>query len=87
MQEALSRAREFFEMQHGLPVQDRLGSLLRWRAAENDTIELRAFPVKGGGTRLEIETVRNDDIVLAFIRQLPQPGLLDELRNRLRGRR
>jgi hypothetical protein len=86
MDDALSRAREFFEMKQGLAVQIRLGARLRWRAPDEDTIELRAFPVRGGGTRLELETVRNDEMVLAFIKELPHPGLLDDLRRRLWGR-
>jgi hypothetical protein len=86
MDDALARAREFFEMKQGLTVQERLGARQRWRAPDADTIELRAFPIKGGGTRLELETVRNDEMVLAFIKELPHPGLLDDLRRQLWGR-
>ncbi|MBA3532112.1 MAG: hypothetical protein H0T73_09355 [Ardenticatenales bacterium] len=80
MVDAIARAREFFELKQGLVVKDRLGVLIRWRGESEDTIELRAFPVKGGGTRLEIDTLHSDELVLAFIRELPRPGLLDNLR-------
>lgn len=79
MQAAIERARAFFEEQHGLAAVERLGPLQRWRGPNEDIIELRAFPARGG-TRLEISTVRNDDLVLQFIRSLPRPGLLDRIR-------
>jgi hypothetical protein len=82
MQDTLLRAREFFEAKQGLQVIDRLGALYRWRGPEGDVIEMRLFPIKEGGTRIEIEALHSDAFVLA----LPQPGLLDELRKRLRRR-
>lgn len=85
MADAIARAREFFEMEHGLRVRDRLGALHRWEGLQGDTIELRAYPIKGGGTRLELDTLHSDEVVRAFIEDLPQPSLLDDLRRRLRG--
>ncbi len=86
MLDAVTRAREFFEMKCGFAVQDRLGALYRWRdPASGDLIEMRSFPIRGGGTRLEIDTRHNDDAVLKFIRELPRPGILEEWRNRWRG--
>lgn len=82
MAQAVARAREFFELQQGLTIRDRLGPLHRWQDPNGDQIELRAFPVKGGGTRLEIDTLRHDEMVRAFIHTLPRPSLLDELRER-----
>ena len=87
MAEAIDRAREYFELQHGLEVHERLGARLRWRGPAGESVALRAFPVRGGTTRLEIDAIRADDLVVAFIRQLPQPGLLHDLRRRLRGTR
>ena len=86
MQDTLLRAREFFEAKQGLEVIDRLGALYRWRGPEGDVIEMRLFPVKDGGTRVEIEALHSDDLVRAFVLALPQPGLLDEIRKRWRGR-
>ncbi len=87
MLDAISRAREFFELRQGFVVEDRLGALHRWRDPSTaDRIELRAFPITGGGTRLELDTLRNDEAVRHFIMELPHPGLLDEVRQRLRGR-
>ncbi len=86
MQETLLRAREFFEAKQGLPVIDRLGALYRWRGPEGDVIEMRLFPIKEGGTRIEIEALHSDEVVRAFVLALPQPGLLDELKKRLRRR-
>jgi hypothetical protein len=85
MTDAVNRAREFFEMKHSLAVKQRLGPRMVWQGEEGDRIELRAFPIKGGSTRLELETLHSDEIVLAFIKDLPRPGLLDDLRHRLRG--
>lgn len=84
MVEAVSRAREFFEMRQGLTVTERLGARYRWQDGAGNAIALRAFPIKGGGTRLELDTLQHDAMVLAFIRALPQPSLLDELRRKLR---
>lgn len=84
MTESVARAREFFELKHGLRVRERLGAVIRWQGVEKDMIELRAFPVRGGGTRLELETLHSDALVMLFIRELPRPSLLDEFRQRLR---
>ena len=80
MQDTLLRAREYFEMKEGLTVIDRLGALYRWRGPEGDVIELRLFPGKGDGTRLEIEAPHSDDSIRGFIAALPQPSLLDDLK-------
>ncbi|MGH2543388.1 MAG: hypothetical protein ACRDIB_11345 [Ardenticatenaceae bacterium] len=85
MPDAVRHAREFFEMKQGLTVQDRLGALYRWRDATGDLVEMRCFPIKGGGTRVEIDTLHHDEIVLQFIRELPRPSVLDDALRRLRG--
>lgn len=85
MADTLQRAREFFELHHGLRLTMQLGAQLRWRDESGATIALEAAPIKGGGTRLEIESQHHDELVLEFIHALPRPGLLDELRRRLRG--
>jgi hypothetical protein len=87
MLDTVRHAREYFEMRCGLAVQDRLGALYRWRDSTGDLIEMRCFPIKGGGTRIEIDTLRNDEIVLQFIRQLPRPSLLDDVLKRVGARR
>ena len=84
MENTLLRAREFFEAKHGLTVIDRLGALYRWRGPEGDVIEMRLFPVKEAGTRVEIEALHSDELVRTFVMALPQPGLLDELKKRWR---
>lgn len=84
MEDTLLRAREFFEAKQHLPVIDRLGALYRWRGPEQDVIEMRLFPVKEGGTRVEIEALHSDDVIRTFVMALPQPGLLDALKKRWR---
>lgn len=85
MTDAVARAREFFEMKQGLAVKQRFGPRMVWEGEAGDRIELRAFPIKGGGTRLELETLHSDELVLTFIKELPHPSLLDDLRKRFRG--
>lgn len=84
MQATVLRAREYFELRHHLPNVARLGALQRWQGVDSDTIELRLYPIKEGGTRLELETLRSDELVQGFITDLPQPWLLDELKRRLK---
>jgi hypothetical protein len=85
MTDAVARAREFFEMKQGLAVKQRFGPRMVWAGEVGDRIELRAFPIKGGGTRLELETLHSDELVLAFIKELPRPSLLSDLRKRFGG--
>lgn len=80
MEATLLRARAFFEAQHHLPVIDRLGALYRWQGDEGDVIEMRLFPIKEGGTRVEIEAPHSDALVRTFVMALPQPSVLDALK-------
>lgn len=82
MAATLTRAREVIEMEAGYPLVERLGSIVRWRAPDRRLVELRLFPVRGGGTRLEIEAPARDDAVGRFLATLPRAGLMDELQQK-----
>ena len=79
MRYVLARAREFFELRHGLALEAWVGTHIRWRGAEGSTLRLRVFPWGEGGTRLELEGSEGDALIAAFLADLPDPGPLDPI--------